>query len=374
MRRKFVSTMVLFLVIGMLASPFRAVSAEVDNAIHIRSDGLVDPSLANITSSDNVTYTLIADVYTTVSVERDNIIFDGMDHVIQGSSAYGTDGITLNGRTNVTIKNTQIAEFWQGINILASSNINLTHNRVTDHYEGITLVSSSNNTIIENTVASNYDDAIYLERCSNNTISGNQILGSAVTNHDYGITLHDSSVNTVSGNNISDIEFGIGIQISSNNKINGNTISTTNQYALWLSSATSNTLLENNVTNNGVGVWLSDSSNNIFSHNNFINNTHQVQGGNTTNLWNDAYPLGGNYWSDYNGADSKSGQFQNQTGDDGIGDTPYIIDENNQDHYPFVHVIPEYASTIIIVLFMATTLITAIACKKQSRTLNNKES
>jgi len=175
MRRKFVSTMVLFLVIGMLASSFRAVGTEVDNAIHIRSDGLVYPPSANITSSDNVTYTLIADVYSTVSVERDNIVFDGMDHVVQGSSAYGTDGITLNGRNNVTIKNTQIAEFWQGIYILASSNINLTHNHITDHYEGITLVSSSNNTITENTVASDYDDAIYLERCSNNTISGNQI-------------------------------------------------------------------------------------------------------------------------------------------------------------------------------------------------------
>jgi hypothetical protein len=37
--------------------------------------------------------------------------------------------------------------------------------------------------------------------------------------------------------------------------------------------------------------------------------------------------IGGNYWSGYNGTDSDQ---------DGIGDTPYIIDENNTDHYPLM--------------------------------------
>ena len=45
------------------------------------------------------------------------------------------------------------------------------------------------------------------------------------------------------------------------------------------------------------------------------------------------YPSGGNYWSDCNRTDSFRGSYQNETGSDGIVDTPYIIDENNTDRY-----------------------------------------
>jgi hypothetical protein len=51
------------------------------------------------------------------------------------------------------------------------------------------------------------------------------------------------------------------------------------------------------------------------------------------NIWDDGYPSGGNYWSDYNGTDLHSGAYQNVTGSDGMGDTPYVIDMNNLDHY-----------------------------------------
>jgi hypothetical protein len=54
------------------------------------------------------------------------------------------------------------------------------------------------------------------------------------------------------------------------------------------------------------------------------------------NKWDNGYPSGGNYWSDYNGTDLYSGPYQNVTGSDGIGDTPYVIDANNTDHYPLM--------------------------------------
>jgi hypothetical protein len=63
-------------------------------------------------------------------------------------------------------------------------------------------------------------------------------------------------------------------------------------------------------------------------HNNFINNIHQV--GNVTVsevAWDDGYPSGGNFWSDYAGTDDN---------DDGIGDTPYAINTNNTDNYPLM--------------------------------------
>jgi len=53
-------------------------------------------------------------------------------------------------------------------------------------------------------------------------------------------------------------------------------------------------------------------------------------------IWDNGYPSGGNYWSDYKDADLYSGPYQNETGSDGIGDTPYTIDANNVDRYPLM--------------------------------------
>jgi hypothetical protein len=55
------------------------------------------------------------------------------------------------------------------------------------------------------------------------------------------------------------------------------------------------------------------------------------------NFLDNGYPSGGNYWSSYNGTDVYSGPYQNETGSDGIGDTPYPIDANNTDRYPLIH-------------------------------------
>ena len=50
------------------------------------------------------------------------------------------------------------------------------------------------------------------------------------------------------------------------------------------------------------------------------------------NFWDVSYPSGGNYWSDY------EDRYPDAKGlnDSGKWDTPYIIDENNQDNYPLV--------------------------------------
>ena len=55
------------------------------------------------------------------------------------------------------------------------------------------------------------------------------------------------------------------------------------------------------------------------------------------NVWDNGYPSGGNYWSDYAGEDLYSGPYQNETGSDGIGDMPYVIDESNTDNYPLMN-------------------------------------
>jgi len=75
-------------------------------------------------------------------------------------------------------------------------------------------------------------------------------------------------------------------------------------------------------------------------HNNIINNTYpayQKYTGLPLNVtWDNGYPSGGNYWSNYNGTDFYSGLYQNESGSDGIGDKPFVIDAKNQDNFPLV--------------------------------------
>jgi len=92
--------------------------------------------------------------------------------------------------------------------------------------------------------------------------------------------------------------------------------------------------LGNLILNNSVGILLDVSSNNSVCHNNFVNNTCQVYTYESVNVWDNGYPSGGNYWSDYKGVDLCSGHHQNETESDGISDTRYTIDANNVDRFP----------------------------------------
>ena len=102
---------------------------------------------------------------------------------------------------------------------------------------------------------------------------------------------------------------------------------------------------ENDLTMNGrFGLYIGNvSASNVF-HNRFIGNPEQaLQGPNTTSLgWDDGYPSGGNYWSDYTGTDSSG---------DGIGETPYAVAGGGTDRYPFfnedMELIPEFGAIVI---------------------------
>jgi hypothetical protein len=97
-----------------------------------------------------------------------------------------------------------------------------------------------------------------------------------------------------------------------------------------------NTITDNNITRTISGIIV-ESYYNTICHNDFIDNErHAEVWGPYASFWNDSYPSGGNYWSAYAAADAHSGFFQNETGSDGIADSPYIIDGNNRDNYPLM--------------------------------------
>ena len=492
MRKKAASgIMLVLLTIGMLSLTFNIQPArsEWTGTVYIRADGSIDPPDAPIITYDNITYTLTGNITSSgdgIVVERDNLIIDGADHTLEGTGAYGSKGIDLSGRTNVTVQNTQIKNFHYGIYLSYSNYNNIVGNKITANNEygiwleyssyntvsgnnianneyGISLYSSSYNTISGNNIANN-GDGIYFRYSSNNTITGNDItennwhgiyLGSGSSNnticenafwHDgmsvsgsygnvvvdnlvnskpliyledvsdfkvedagqvilinctnitvenlnlsktntgiqlwgtnsstitknniranniYGIWLGSCSNNTIKGNNITNNLHGIGLGFSSNNTITRNNITKNNdsgiylghsseniitgnnitknksdgiwlRYGIHLYHSSYNTVSGNNIANNDVGIYFYYSSKNSIYHNNFVDNTWQLSNDGSVNVWDNGCPSGGNYWSDYNGTDFYRGPYQNETGSDGIGDTPYIIDENNVDRYPLM--------------------------------------
>lgn len=187
---------------------------------------------------------------------------------------------------------------------------------ITCDYDGIivfrdNIVIDGKGYAIHGTGAS-YSTGIFLRWMYNVTIRNVEI-----SMFDYGIMVDSSSANIVGNNIMSSNPSGISFSVSSNNTVSGNSIA-----------------------NNYDGIDFSDSSNNSIFHNNLVNNTYQVLNFPNSqypkNVWDNGYPSGGNYWSNYDGLDLLSGPYQNLTESDGIGDKPYIVGENSQDHYPLM--------------------------------------
>ncbi len=98
------------------------------------------------------------------------------------------------------------------------------------------------------------------------------------------------------------------------------------------------TISSNTFEDCGYGIFLQAGMEVSIYHNNFLNNTiHAHTNPVCNNTWDNGYPSGGNYWSNYTGVDFFSGAYQNETGSDGIGDTPYVVDGDNQDDYPLMN-------------------------------------
>jgi parallel beta-helix repeat protein len=181
-------------------------------------------------------------------------------------------------------------------------------------------------------------DGIIIKRNST-TFDGNEytIQGSSGGN---GIDLSVTSYVTVKNASIQGFFVGIFAPQSHYDTISGNTIAQNSYLGVWLDSSSNNNIIGNNIQQNDVyGIWLTSSWDNNIYHNNFVNNAGQVYT-ESINVWDAGYPSGGNYWSDYSGADSFCGLYQNETGSDGIGDDPYVINPQNLDSYPLMSQYP----------------------------------
>jgi len=256
--------------------------------------------------------------------------------IIDGS---GTGTVVKVNVNNVTISNFEIR--YSGSNYIETDS-------------GIWLEEVNFCSITDNILLDNNHRGINLWEAYHNVVSGNTVIGG-----EYSIALTYSDNNLVSGNTIENCEYGIILSQSDSNLLHSNTVTGTDSGSIILQYGSDDNTVSGNSISDSYGVTIGSSNNNLFSgntmqnnmwgirvynsfychiiYNNFVNSMQgEVTVDESIDIWDNGYPYGGNYWSNYTGVDNYSGPDQNQPGSDGIGDTPYIIDENNQDNYPLM--------------------------------------
>jgi parallel beta-helix repeat protein len=274
-----------------------------------------------------------------VYVTSSNVTITGITIKKGGNSTSNPQdaGITLNSASNVLISNCIITDcrlngiFAQYSSYCTIQDCDICYNEPSSVNDGgyrgaIHFRNSHHMTINGNNVYENDGWGMAVRtNCNYAVITNNQVY----LNPGNGIHLGWSSSCQVSNNISHDNATGIDFDACSNCTANDN-VAFSNVNGVFagyysISNVIRNNVLRNNV--NGVYIYQSNVTNNRIYHNDFIDNTVQATDSYGTNIWDNGYPSGGNYWKDYTGEDLNN---------DGIGDTPYSF-ANKQDNYPLMN-------------------------------------
>jgi nitrous oxidase accessory protein len=321
-------------------------------------------------SVDNVVWNKIRTNYTLLGTETSLLNFMGPT-TITSVVEVSANGIKISG---FTIEHYELGIYGSGNRTQIVSNI------LTASWDHASIsMDGSYIEITNNSVYGGRSNTGILVGGSYNTITDNKIVGASIGIHMWG------NFSIISGNNIIDSDsFGIYasgnlLTLTKNNIMNGNmglaltyfsgsiisenNITKQTARAIWVDNSANNNVIWGNyiAPNQGYAIYftvlngIKGPINNTFHHNTIMSNAHNIQftGYNKWNFWDNG--VEGNYWSNYNGTDNNG---------DGIGDTPYVIDENNQDNYPLVNEIPEFPSWAPM-LFMLIVLAVAVAIYKR---------
>jgi nitrous oxidase accessory protein len=227
--------------------------------------------------------------------------------------------VALVNSTGVKVANMKLSDNFSGLLLAYTNSTEVCNVTCTQNVQGIRLVNSHNITIRECSLISNEWSGISLEPA----------------------TMCRIYLNTFKFN-------GHGLYLSFSpyilqmktmfNKIYLNEFSN-NSVAIYVDEVGLNKIYNNNFVENNYAIKVDGASGNLFFHNNFIHNTEDVEilstaFSNVTNIWDNGYPSGGNFWLKNNGSDKYRGLLQNEEGSDGIMDEPYLVGFNNVDKYP----------------------------------------
>lgn len=295
---------------------------------------------------------------------------------------YCYTGISITSGTDVTLEALNVySNFVLGIGVGPVVGLEISNTTVKDTQHGTAIsVGSAKDAVLKGDTVSASAGAIVIQSSTGVMVVGNRVLDSGGTGvafshvtdfslsgssisrtQDFGIFVDSSSGATIAGNTLDSIPwYGMGLFYSDHvyimaNKVTNdryglrlydnrnvtlsfNKITADYAYGVYAYLSAGLTIVNNTISQSGEGIELDSSTAVQVFHNNLLSNSKQaLDNGGSPNAWDDGYPDGGNYWSDYAGVDKCSGLLQdNCAGGDGIGDTPYVIDSDSRDWYPLI--------------------------------------
>ena len=281
----------------------------------------------------------------------------------------GTTGIDVRNTTvYFVIRDDYVVRLNTGISFLNVVHGAIENSTLSYDYNGIVVSNSSFNHIDNNTVIGGQEGIIFksnsnYDACTNNTVTGSSVQGILVS--------QESADVTVSGNILTSNHRTLVVANATGTSVARNHLASS-VLGIYVENADNTTIFENTLANNLDGIETNQSQQIRVFHNNFISNTQSPQVhvdlSTATTQWDDGFPSGGNFWSDYSGTDNCSGSDQNNcSGPDGIGDTPYQINNVDQDHYPMMKPYgPEPSSAPV---WPSSSVLVAINIDRDSLTL-----
>jgi parallel beta-helix repeat protein len=311
-------------------------------------------------------------------------------------------GIYLEESNNNTVSRNNITDVCEGIHLKLSNNNTVAENAIARASPYGVILEHSNGTLIsKNVITDDNSEALVLTNCNGNIVDQNRIEGNK-----WGVLVLNSGGNIFTGNSMNQNwlgslgVFGLGLSdflnmIDASNTVNGKPVYywvnqhdrevpsdagcvaiinsteirirnlnltgnydgvllaysnhtsldnlrlSNNFHGLWLWRSNENTITDCTLKDSVNALYMRESDNNLIYGNNFVNEQKPDVAG-THNSWDNGYPEGGNYWSDYTRSDNFRGVFQNITGSDALGDRPHVIDSGNQDRFPLMSTIVSF--------------------------------
>ncbi len=263
-----------------------------------------------------------------IKITADHVTVKDLTVTNSGTSSGwpGDAGIRIDNADYCSVENVNASDNNNyGLILAYADNSLIKNNYCTDNRLGICTYGDNNNEICYNYIDDNVDGG--MKPINSGGSGANQIHNNTIVNNGF----HPNPAIITAGI----ILYG---GATKNNIIEHNLLDGNRQGIHCRAGGSSNVIRYNAIINCTVaGVQYSAGGGpNTYYHNNFINNTVHTSGTTSSDVWDNGYPMGGNYWDTYSGTDIYHGAVQNKAGADGMGDTTYTLSGGAKDNYPWM--------------------------------------